>query len=115
MRSRFALLIAAAVVFTPGWHGRPSQHPRTSDLVARVLAPTGDEGVMRHPAPSVKHQLGGRQTKRWRPGFTSETTATFSFGALTIVILWTLASYWGPMFGLHRFRFRFSRAPPRPS
>jgi hypothetical protein len=68
---------------------------------------------MRHPTPSVKHQLSGRQTKRWRPGFTSKTAATFSFG-LTVVILWTLASYWGPMFGLYRLRFRSGRAPPRP-
>jgi hypothetical protein len=69
---------------------------------------------MRHPAPSVKHQLGGRQTKRWRPGFTSETAATFSFGASTIVILWTLASYWGPHVGSLPTSFPVQSRPTSP-
>jgi hypothetical protein len=69
---------------------------------------------MRHPTPSVRHPLGSRETKLWRPGFTAETATTFSFGALTIVIFWTLTSYRGPMLGLYRLRFRSSRAPPRP-
>ena len=114
MRSRFALLVAAAVVFAPGWHGQdPPQHPRGSELAARVLAPTVGEGAFREIAADAKHQLGGRQAKRWRPGNTFEFITTFGWGALALVILWVVASYPGPFLGLYRVRFRFSRAPPR--
>lgn len=44
MRSRLVLLLAAAVVFAPGWAGGApgARDARPSDL-ARVLAPTFDE------------------------------------------------------------------------
>lgn len=112
MDLRFPLLVAAAVIFAPGWHGQePPQHPRGSDLAARVLAPTVDEGAIREAAADVKHQLGGRHTRRWRPDVTFEAVA-FGVGALAPVIFWLAASYSGPLFGLYRLRFRFSRAPP---
>jgi hypothetical protein len=114
MRLRVALLVAAAVIFAPGWHGhgRP-QNPRASDLAARVLAPTVDDGAIREAAADVRDQLGGRQTKRWRPGITLEAAATFGVGALAFALFWFVASYSGPLIGLYQLRFRFSRAPPR--
>jgi hypothetical protein len=114
MRSRFALLVAAAVIFAPGWHGQgPPQRPRGTDLAARVLAPTVDEGALREATADVKHQLGGLQAKRWRPGVTLGALATFGLGVLTLAILWFVAFCSGSLFGLYRLRFRFSRAPPR--
>lgn len=47
MRSRLALLLAVAVVFAPGWAGGASaaRDGSSSDLAARVLAPTFDEAT----------------------------------------------------------------------
>lgn len=114
MRSRFALLIATAVVFAPGWYrqGVP-QHPRGSDLVARVLAPTVDEGAMREAAADPKHQLSSRQGKRWRPSFTFVAIVVFGLGTIALLIYWAVASHREPLAPLYRLRYRFSRAPPR--
>ncbi|MDQ3662680.1 MAG: hypothetical protein M3454_16820 [Actinomycetota bacterium] len=114
MRSRFALLIAAVVVFAPGWHGpgRP-QAPRGIDLAARVLAPTVDEGAIRQTGADAKHQLGSRHKKQLRPGITFEAVATFGVGGLALAIFWLVTSYSGRLLGLFQLRFRFSRAPPR--
>jgi hypothetical protein len=114
MRSRFALLVAAAVIFAPGWDGHgPPQHPRGSDLTARVLAPTVDEGAIRSAAAELKDQLSGRHAKRWRPGLTVEVITTSGVDPLALVIIWVVTSYCGPFFGLNRVRFLSSRAPPR--
>jgi hypothetical protein len=115
MRSRLVLLVAAAVIFAPGWSGQePPQHPRASDLGARVLAPTVDEGVIRDVAADVNDQLRGRHATRWRPGINAGLIDTSGVGALALVIFWVVASYSGPFLDLYRVRFRFSRAPPRP-
>lgn len=47
MRSRLVLLLAAAIVFAPGWVGSASaaRDGSSSDLAARVLAPTFDEAT----------------------------------------------------------------------
>jgi hypothetical protein len=115
MRSRFALLLlAAAVIFAPGWHGQgPPPNPRGSDLAARVLAPTVDEGAIREATPDIKHQLSGRHANRWNPGITFEVIATFGLGAMAFVIFWVCVSFSGPFLGLYWPRFRFGRAPPR--
>lgn len=114
MRSRFALLIAAVVVFSPGWHGpgRP-QAPSGIDLAARVLAPTVNEGAIRETAADAKHQLGGGQAKRWRSDITFEAVAAMGVGGLAVAIFCLVASYSGPLACLYRLRFRLSRAPPR--
>jgi hypothetical protein len=115
MRSRFALLVAAAVIFAPGGHGhgRP-QAPRGSDLAARVLAPTMDEGAIREAAADVKHQFGGRQAKRWRPPIAFEAVSAFGLGALGLVTFWLFSFHFGSLLVLlNRLSCRFSRAPPR--
>lgn len=112
MRTRLALLVAATVVFAPGWQGDGSREPpRGSDLAARLLAPTVDEGAIRDAAADVKHQLDARQAKRG-PNVTSATVAAFSFAATGLVILWVLASCrrrFSPLPALHA---PLSRAPP---
>jgi hypothetical protein len=114
MRSRFALFIAAAIVFAPGWHGQdPPQPLRGSDLAASVLAPTVDEGAVSETSKDAKAQLGGRHTKRWRKGITFEAVASIGVGGLAPGIFWLITSHFRPLLGLHRLRFRFSRAPPR--
>ncbi len=114
MPSHFALLIAASVVFAPGWYGQEApQHPRGSDLVARVLAPTVDEGAIREATTDARHQLGVRQAKRWRPSFTVAGVIALGLGAITLALLWAVASHCESLPRLFRFRYRFSRAPPR--
>jgi hypothetical protein len=114
MRSRFALLIAAAVVFAPGWYGREApQHPRGSDLAARVLAPTVEEGALREAAADVMRQLGDQQARIRRPDITFESVASLGFGALATLLLWIADTFSRTPFGLNRLRSRFDRAPPR--
>jgi hypothetical protein len=112
MRSRVAILIAFSVVFAPGWPGRGASRPEGSDLAARVLAPTIDEGATREAATGLKHQLSARQLERWRPGLTSATTVASSVTATALVILWIVAAYPGRLSSVRRFLNRFSRAPP---
>jgi hypothetical protein len=114
MRSRFALFVAAAVIFAPGSHGQVRPQPlRGSDLAASILAPTVDEGAIGEAAANATHQLGGRHTKRWRPGITFETVATIGVGGVPLALFWLVALNAAPQIGLCRLRFRFSRAPPR--
>ncbi len=115
MRSRVALLVAAAVIFAPGWQGQGSpRHLQGSDLAARVLAPTVDEGAIRGAVADIKHELNGRHAKRWRMGITFEVIPTFGLGALALVIFWVVVAFYsGSFLGLYRLRFRFTRAPPR--
>jgi hypothetical protein len=113
MRSRFALLVATAVVFAPGWYGQEApQHRWGGDLAARVLAPTVDEGAMREAAADLKHQLSSRQGKRWRPSLPSAAIVALGLGAISLVIFWGVACHrQQPPLRL-RLRHRFSRAPP---
>jgi hypothetical protein len=113
MRSRFALLIATAVVFAPGWYGPETpQHPRGSDLAARVLAPTVDEGTIREVAADLKHQLRTRQSKRWHPSLTSAAIAACRLGAISLGTLWAAADHRESLPPRLRLRHRPSRAPP---
>ena len=113
MRSRFALLVAIAVVFAPGWYGQEApQHPRGSDLAARVLAPTVDEGAMREAAGGLKDQVSSRHGKRWRPSLTSAAIVAFGPGAIALVIFWGASRHRQQLPCRFRLRHRFSRAPP---
>ena len=113
MRSRVAILIAAAVVFAPGWHRQAApRHVEGGALVARVLAPTVDEGLQ-EAATDVKHQLGVRQLKRWHPSLTSVGTFGASVAATALVVLWIVATHRGRLNFVYRFSKRLSRAPPR--
>jgi hypothetical protein len=114
MRSRFALLIATAVVFAPGWYGQEApQHPRGGDLAARILAPTVDEGAIREVGSDPKHQLSTRQSKRWRPSLTSAAIAAFGLGAIALANFWAVACHRESQPPRLRLRLRLSRAPPR--
>jgi hypothetical protein len=112
MRLRFALLIAAAVIFAPGWDGQgPPPHPHASDFVARVLAPTVDEGALRDPEADLT-EMGSPQMRRWRPADAFEGTASFGIGGLALIIFCLVATRAGSPFDLYQLRHRSSRAPP---
>jgi hypothetical protein len=114
MRSRIALAVAAAVVFAPGWPGHEAPQPLgESDLAARVLAPTGDVGVIRDAGFDVKHQLSDSHVKRSRPGFTLAAVAALGIGVMALAVLWRVPSHRVLFLRLLLLRFRFSRAPPR--
>jgi hypothetical protein len=111
MRSRLAIVVAAAVIFAPGWYGQaPPQQPHAGDLVARVLAPTLDEAAMRNG--DAKHQLSLRQLKRWRPSFASVPAVALFLGSTALVVYWIVALYRARLFFACRFSNRLSRAPP---
>jgi hypothetical protein len=61
---------------------------------------------------AVADTKDGRQSKRGRPGVTFDAVSTLGLGALALAIAWLVTSYSGSLFGLYRFRLRFSRAPP---
>jgi hypothetical protein len=114
MRLRLAIVIAVAVVFAPGGHGEAApRHAEDSGLAARVLAPTIDEGAIQQAAADVKHQLSGRQLKRWRPSLTSVGTFGASVTATGLVLFWIVATHCGRLNFVYRFSKRLSRAPPR--
>jgi hypothetical protein len=113
MRSRFALLVATALVFASGWYEQEApQPPRGSHLAARVLAPTVDEGTMREAAADLKLELSSRQGKRWRPSLPFAAIVALGLGAIALAIFWGVASYRQQLPFLFRLRHPFSRAPP---
>lgn len=68
MRSRFVLLLAAAVVFAPGWGDGASQSRlgTSSDLAARVLAPTFEEANADRTAKQAPaRELDGKTRSLW--------------------------------------------------
>ena len=68
MRSKFVLfLAAAAVVFAPAWgDGAPLSNGSSSDLAARVLAPTFDEGKAERTAKQAPtRELDGKTRSLW--------------------------------------------------
>jgi hypothetical protein len=113
MRSRLALVLAAAVVFAPGWQGGTTPEPlRGSDLAALVLAPTVDEGAVRESVRDVKHQLGAQQAKR-RPDVISATVTGLGLATTGLVIVWVLAFYRRRLLSQPTLHTYLSRAPPR--
>jgi hypothetical protein len=116
MRSRLVPFLIAAVIWAPGWYGRGQpQDQRGGNLAARVLAPTVNEGEIRKLAVQQKHQLSGRQAKRWGSDITIKAVATLGLGTVTLVGFWVLGFYSGPVLPHHSLLFRFSRAPPATS
>jgi len=116
MRSRLVLFLVAAVIWAPGWYGQGQpQHQRGGNLAARVLAPTVNEGEIRKLAVQQKHQLSGRQAKRWGSDITIKAVATLGLGTVTLVGFWVVGFYSGPVLARYSLLFRFSRAPPRPA
>ena len=111
MRSRFTLLIAAAIVFAPGWSGRaaPSHEPGR-ELAARVLAPTVDEGALQ-TAPSVKKQL---RTGRGEvdPLDVATPIVDSLLLAVALTVLGFLVAGIKRSISARHIRFSPSRAPP---
>jgi hypothetical protein len=114
MRSRFAIVIAAAVVFAPGWYGQTASPPgHAGDIIARVLAPTVGEAAMPKGTTDVKLQLSVRQLKRWPPSFDPLPAMGATMGSTALLVLWIVALYPARPVFVYRFSRRLSRAPPR--
>ena len=68
MRSRFVLFLAAVVVFAPGWGAEAplSRLGTSSDLAARVLAPTFEEAKAERTAKQAPtRELEGKTRSLW--------------------------------------------------
>jgi len=114
-RSRLVLFLVAAVILAPGWYGQGPPQQQRGNLAARVLAPTVNEGEIRKPAVQQKHQLSGRQAKRWGSDITIKAAATLGLGKVTLVGFGVVGFYSVPVLARYSLLFRFSRAPPRPT
>jgi hypothetical protein len=110
MRSLFALLVAAAVLFSPGWHADGSSgSSQRSELDAIVLAPTAEKGVVRDS--DLRRQLGTRQVNgRFNIIFCA--IVTFGLMSVAFVLMHIFGSVPIPLVRFFRLRTRFSRGPP---
>jgi hypothetical protein len=113
MRSRLALLVAAAIIFAPApYERRQSEPPLGADLALRMLAPTFDEGTLGEAVPEVKRQVRGRHVKRFHPAVTLAGGLALMAGLIGLALLWLIASNSVQVIGLIRLSAGFSRAPP---
>jgi hypothetical protein len=113
VRSRLALVVAAAVILAPGWYARGRPEPaRGADLAARILAPTWDEGTVARAAPEVKPDPRRQYVKRFRSAANLASLAAFTLGTLGLGFLWLTASNRVRAIGRFRRSSRLSRAPP---
>jgi hypothetical protein len=91
MRSRLALLVAAAIVFAPGWNGRGRpEAPRGGELAVRILAPTFDEGQIRETARDIKQQVKSRYAKPSGSLPNSPGSVGHAPSATALAIFWLL-------------------------
>jgi hypothetical protein len=112
MRSRLALLVATAVLLTPGWNENgPAESPQQSELAAIVLAAPAEKGVIRESTTDMEHRLGARQGKRSSNiislAILASGLAAFLFLSLEIVF-----SRRGTLAHLFQLRAQFIRGPP---
>jgi hypothetical protein len=113
MRSRLALLVAATIVFAPGWNGRGQpEPPRGGDLAVRILAPTFGEGQIREPAWDIKQQARSRYAKPFRslPMFLGRVGSALT--ATALALLWLLSVSRERLIRCIPLRRGCSRAPP---
>lgn len=114
MRSRLVLLLAAAVVFAPGWVGGASaaRDGSSSDLAARVLAPTFDEATAdRTTRQASDKQLDrGKTRSLWHNNVGGLADAD-GFAPPLLVLLAAVIGLAAPA-TLRPQRFRPQRAPP---
>lgn len=114
MRSRFALFLAAAVVFAPGWGGDEplSRIGTSSDLAARVLAPTFKEASAERSAKQAPtKELDGKTRSLWH----RHIAGVAGGGGLqppTLVLLAAVVALTAVATRQARF-LRPQRAPPR--
>lgn len=114
MRSRLVLLLTAAIVFAPGWAGGASAAPNgsSSDLAARVLAPTFDEAT----ADRTTRQRSDKQLDRgktralWQNNVVGFADAD-GFEPPLLVLLAAVIGLTAAA-TLRPYRFRPQRAPP---
>jgi hypothetical protein len=112
MRSLFALLVAAAVLFTPGWHADGSSgSTRRSELAAIVLAPISEKGVVRESSSELRQQLGTRQING-RLDVISFAIVSFGLTSVAFVLMHIVFSVPLALVRFFRLRTRFSRGPP---
>ena len=109
-RSRFVLLIAAAIVFAPGWSGRaaPSHEPG-HELAGRVLAPTVDEGTLQGPSVKKQVRAGRSETDLVQIG---AAITGFLLAAVALTVLWFLLTALKDPAPVSHIAFSPSRAPP---
>ena len=113
MRSRLALLVAATIVFAPGWNGRERpESPRGGDLAVRMLAPTFGEGQIREPAWDIKQQVRSRYAKPSRSLPMPLGAVGFAPSATALALLWLLSDSRERLIRSIPLRRGFSRAPP---
>jgi hypothetical protein len=113
MRSRLALLIAATIVFAPGWNGPGrTEPPRGGELAVRILAPTFDEGQIREPAWDIKQNVRSRYAKPSRslPMFLGALGSALT--ATALALLWLLFVGGERLIRCIPLRTTCSRAPP---
>lgn len=114
MRSRLVLLLAAAVVFAPGWAGGASaaQDGGSTDLAARVLAPTFDEATAERTTrkASDKQLDRGRTRGLWHNNVLTLADAD-GFEPPSLVLL-TAVTGLAVAATLRPQRLRPQRAPP---
>jgi hypothetical protein len=113
MRSRLALLVAAAIVFAPGWNerGRP-EPPRGGDLAVRILAPTFDEGQVRGAPWDINQHVRNRYAKPSQPIATFPGAVGLALGATALALLWLISLSGDRLIRCIPLRTGFSRAPP---
>ncbi len=113
MRSRLALLIAATIVFAPGWNGRGRpEPPRGSDLAVRILTPTFGEGQIRVPAWVIKQQVRSGYAKPARSLPMSPGVVELALSAAALALLWLLSVCRERLIRCIPLRRGCSRAPP---
>jgi hypothetical protein len=108
-----ALLLVLGVLFAPAREERVGPVRLADDTVgARILAPTGREGIMStSPKPSEHHPLRGNE--RSLPGFIPLTLFSIAVGLLLASLAWLARQDSRDVLRLVALRTRVPRAPPR--
>lgn len=115
MRARLAAVLAAAVVFAPGWGAdRPADSVRPSnDVAARILAPTFDEAAETRTAGSTQKRFD-RVGPRSEPSKLLPWQSVSGTPARPLGLILAAATVVAPLQALEGRLPRLGRAPPYP-